>query len=103
MGNWRRFVSTQFETLIWLVYDAQEGDVLIILCCLLQSDLAARLSRRVPRPPAEFERAMALTERRYHAAGYCPEMPAVEDLEPGTYYLESVDAKRRRHYTRKMP
>ena len=59
-----------------------------------------RLVRRSLRPPAEFERAVALAEQRYGAAGYRPEQP-VEELAPGTFYLEEVDEKYRRRYARK--
>jgi hydroxymethylglutaryl-CoA synthase len=69
-------------------------------CFVLQSDLATRLARRSLHPPAEFERAVALAARRYGAAGYRPEQP-VEELAPGTFYLEEVDEKYRRRYTRK--
>ena len=62
------------------------------------SDLAMRLARRVPAKPEEFERAMTLNEVRYGTTSYCPKMPAVADLEPGTYYLSEVDSKYRRKY-----
>jgi len=38
---------------------------------------------------------------RYCGGNYKPEMPAVEELEPGTVYLEQVDARYRRIYNRK--
>lgn len=66
------------------------------------SDLAMRLARRVPSSPLEFEEAMALAEARYGKADYSPKLPAVEDLETGTYYLDAVDSKYRRRYCRKI-
>lgn len=66
----------------------------------VQSDLAMRLARRVPKSPAEFEQAMQLAEQRYCAGNYRPEMPAVAELEPGTYHLVEVDARYRRVYAR---
>ena len=55
-------------------------------------------SHGVPAKPEEFERAMTLNEVRYGTTSYCPEMPAVADLEPGTYYLSEVDSKYRSKY-----
>ena len=66
------------------------------------SDLAMRLARRAPKRPEEFEEAMALGEARYCTASYSPDVPAIEDLETGTYYLDAVDAKYRRRYCRKV-
>lgn len=39
--------------------------------------------------------------RSWGAGNYKPEMPSVDDLEPGTYYLVEVDARYRRAYARK--
>lgn len=66
-----------------------------------QSDLAMRLARRVPKSPEDFEQALQLAEQRYCAGNYKPEMPAVEELEPGAFYLVEVDARYRRAYARK--
>ena len=66
------------------------------------SDLAVRLAGRVRKSPIEFEKALQLLESRFHQGSYTPEMPAVEDLNLGTYYLEEVDAKYRRRYCRKV-
>jgi hydroxymethylglutaryl-CoA synthase len=68
----------------------------------MQSDLAVRLAARAVRPPADFERAMAAAERRHGAAPYRPQQP-VEELRPGTYYLEEVDERWRRIYARRPP
>lgn len=65
------------------------------------SDLAMRLARRVPKSPEDFEQALQLAEQRYCAGNYKPEMPAVEELEPGAFYLVEVDARYRRAYARK--
>ncbi|PSC76306.1 hydroxymethylglutaryl-synthase [Micractinium conductrix] len=67
------------------------------------SDLAMRLARRVPKSPEDFEQAMQLAEQRYCAGNYKPEMPSLEELEPGTFYLVEVDARYRRAYARKPP
>lgn len=66
-----------------------------------KSDLALRLARRVPKDPEDFEQAMQLAEQRYCAGNYLPEMPALEDLEPGAYHLVEVDARYRRTYARR--
>ncbi len=75
---------------------------LIVSSCLLpvQSDLAMRLARRLPRPAEEFEQAVQLAEARYCAGGYRTEIPSLEDMIPGTYYLEEVDFRYRRIYKR---
>lgn len=66
-----------------------------------QSDLDMRLARRIAQPAQVFERAAQLAEQRYGTAGYKPEQPALEELEPGTYYLVRVDDRHRRQYARK--
>ena len=66
------------------------------------SDVAMRLARRVPKSPVDFEEALNLLESRFSQSSYKPEMPAVEDLDVGTYYLDEVDSKFRRRYCRKV-
>jgi hydroxymethylglutaryl-CoA synthase len=66
------------------------------------SDVAMRLARRAIRTPVEFEEALNLLEARFTQGSYKPELPAVEDLDVGTYYLDEVDAKYRRRYCRKI-
>lgn len=66
------------------------------------SDLSMRLARRMPKRAEEFEEAMSLGEARFGSASYRPEMPSIEDLETGTYYLDEVDSKYRRKYCRKV-
>lgn len=61
-----------------------------------------RLARRAPLSPADFEQAMAVTQSRYCKAGYRPESPPIEDMDPGTYYLSEVDSRYRRRYTRNV-
>lgn len=66
------------------------------------SDLAMRLAKRLARSPADFEEALNLAEARYGRSDYKPELPPIEDLETGTYYLDGVDSKYRRRYCRKV-
>ncbi len=66
------------------------------------SDIAMRLARRDAKSPIDFEAALSLAESRFSQGGYTPEMPAVEELDVGTYYLDEVDAKYRRRYCRKV-
>lgn len=40
---------------------------------------------------------------RYCAGNFKPEMPSMDELEPGTFYLAEVDARYRRIYARKPP
>lgn len=61
--------------------------------------LVERLSMMSVVPPAEFVAALALREKNHNAANYTPE-GLVENIWPGTYYLDSVDAKYRRKYVR---
>ncbi|KAI3433351.1 hypothetical protein D9Q98_003169 [Chlorella vulgaris] len=65
------------------------------------SDLSMRLARRLPKSPADFEQAMRLAEQRWMAGNYKPEMPSLDDLEPGTFHLVEVDTRYRRIYARK--
>ena len=59
-----------------------------------------RLARRLARPAEEFEQAVQLAEARYCAGGYRTEIPSLDDMIPGTYYLEEVDSRYRRIYKR---
>ncbi|KAL4431198.1 hypothetical protein ABPG75_006454 [Micractinium tetrahymenae] len=88
-------------TMLSLVGRAPESPRFSLARLQAASDLAMRLARRVPKPPEEFEQAMQLAEQRYCAGNYKPEMPPVEELEPGTFYLVEVDARYRRAYARK--
>jgi 3-hydroxy-3-methylglutaryl CoA synthase len=64
-----------------------------------QQDLARRLDARLRRSAAEFGAAMAALQAAHAAAPYAP-AASLADLEPGTVYLERVDASHRRHYAR---
>ena len=48
---------------------------------------------------AAFNAAMDLRASRYGKAGYSP-TGSVEDLFPGTFYLEAIDELHRRFYGR---
>jgi len=61
--------------------------------------LIERLSTMSVVPPEEFVAALALREKNHNAANYTPE-GLVENIWPGAYYLDSVDAKYRRKYVR---
>ncbi|XP_077549110.1 hydroxymethylglutaryl-CoA synthase [Haemaphysalis longicornis] len=63
------------------------------------ADLRARLAQRRKVEPQEFALIMKLREETHHQAPYSPVGP-LEDLFPGTWYLESVDSMHRRHYRR---
>lgn len=58
------------------------------------------LSQRLEVSPAEFDRRMKEREDSYGKAGFAPKED-VSILFPGTYYLNSVDEKFRRTYSRK--
>ena len=49
----------------------------------------------------KLEPAGPAAPRRYRAGNYKTELPALEDILPGTYYLVEVDARYRRIYQRK--
>lgn len=58
------------------------------------------LSQRLKITPEEFDRRMKEREESYGKAGFVPkEDPTI--LFPGTYYLNGVDDKFRRTYSRK--
>ena len=65
-------------------------------CPYLVKQVAAAAA---PRPHAPLSPAYC----RYCAGNYKPEMPSLEELEPGTFYLVEVDARYRRAYARKPP
>lgn len=60
----------------------------------------AVLSERLEVSPCEFDRRMKEREESYGKAGFVPKED-VSVLFPGTYYLNSVDEKFRRTYSRK--
>ncbi|KAL1915506.1 uncharacterized protein VTP21DRAFT_6630 [Calcarisporiella thermophila] len=61
--------------------------------------VAQRLNSRVPMSPETFTKLMALREETHNVKDYEP-AGSLDDLFPGTYYIEKVDAKYRRFYKR---
>ncbi|KAJ2776329.1 3-hydroxy-3-methylglutaryl coenzyme A synthase [Coemansia javaensis] len=61
--------------------------------------LASRLEKRIKVAPAKFEKIMELREHTHNAQEYQP-TGSVDDLLPGTYYLQNVDSMWRRSYAR---
>jgi hydroxymethylglutaryl-CoA synthase len=57
------------------------------------------LGRRVGLDPEEYTRRMGVREKDYERKGFVPKDP-VEELAPGTVYLDRVDEKWRRFYKR---
>ncbi|PIA16518.1 hydroxymethylglutaryl-CoA synthase [Coemansia reversa NRRL 1564] len=62
-------------------------------------DLAARLDKRIKVAPADFEKVMELREKTHNAQEYEP-TGNINELQPGTYYLQKIDSKWRRAYGR---
>ncbi|KIJ96082.1 hypothetical protein K443DRAFT_107808 [Laccaria amethystina LaAM-08-1] len=62
-------------------------------------NLLDRLSKMSVVPPQEFIKALELREKNHNAVDYTPE-GLIENIWPGAYYLDSVDAKYRRKYVR---
>jgi len=62
-------------------------------------DLVNRLAQMKVVPPEEFVQALHFREKNHNAASYTPE-GSVDNIWPGSYYLESVDSKYRRKYLR---
>ncbi|KAF8202500.1 hydroxymethylglutaryl-coenzyme A synthase N terminal-domain-containing protein [Pholiota molesta] len=62
-------------------------------------NLLPRLSQMKVVPCQEFVDALALREKNHNAVNYTPE-GSVDNIWPGSYYLDSVDAKYRRKYLR---
>jgi len=62
--------------------------------------ITKRLSQRNFVDPAEFTKLLGLREKHLLASKYVPDGPL--DLFPGSYYLDKVDEKHRRHYKRKL-
>ncbi|KAJ2822390.1 3-hydroxy-3-methylglutaryl coenzyme A synthase [Coemansia sp. 'formosensis'] len=61
--------------------------------------LRERLDARTKVSPVEFERAMELREKTHNAQEYEP-TGNVDELFPGTYYLQKIDSMWRRAYGR---
>ncbi|RDB23460.1 Hydroxymethylglutaryl-CoA synthase A [Hypsizygus marmoreus] len=62
-------------------------------------DLLNRLAKMNVVHPQEFVDALALREKNHNASSYTPE-GLVDNIWPGAYYLDSIDAKYRRKYLR---
>ncbi|KAG2042708.1 hydroxymethylglutaryl-coenzyme A synthase C terminal-domain-containing protein [Suillus americanus] len=62
-------------------------------------DLLARLASMKLVPCQEYVDALTLREKNHNAVNYTPE-GSIENIWPGTFYLESVDSKFRRKYAR---
>ncbi|PWA00751.1 hypothetical protein BB558_003180 [Smittium angustum] len=60
-------------------------------------DLINRLNDRICVSPPDFENIMSLRQKTHNAVSYSPTGP-IEELYPGTFYLESVDSMWRRKY-----
>lgn len=67
------------------------------------SDFNGRLNNRIKKSPEEYNECLQKREDKYTKnLSVNPEAP-IEELLPGTYYLEEVDDKWRRNYQRKTP
>ncbi|PPQ63098.1 hypothetical protein CVT24_005809 [Panaeolus cyanescens] len=62
-------------------------------------NLTQRLSEMTVAPPQEFVDALKLREKNHNAVSFTPE-GSVDNIWPGAYYLEHIDAKYRRKYVR---
>ncbi|KAF8705234.1 Hydroxymethylglutaryl-CoA synthase 2, partial [Rhizoctonia solani] len=62
-------------------------------------DLLARLKAMKVVPVEEYVSAMALREKNHNAVDYTPD-GSLDNLWPGSYYLEHIDSKYRRAYAR---
>jgi len=63
------------------------------------SDVASRLEQRHKVTPKQFVQTLSLREKAIDSAPYSP-VGDLEQLFPGTYYLQGVDDKHRREYGR---
>ncbi|EJD08545.1 hydroxymethylglutaryl-CoA synthase [Fomitiporia mediterranea MF3/22] len=62
-------------------------------------DLLNRLASMKVVPCQEYVDSLALREKNHNAGAYIPE-GSIENIWPGSYYLESIDSKYRRKYAR---
>lgn len=63
-------------------------------------DLVNRLASMKVVPCQEYVEAMELREKNHNAGQYTP-AGSLDDIWPGAYYLEEIDARYRRKYARK--
>jgi hypothetical protein len=68
-----------------------------------QLRLLERLDSRLRCSVADFDAAMASLRCAYNAAPHTPSYGSVEALEPGTVFLQGIDASFRRRYGRTPP
>jgi hydroxymethylglutaryl-CoA synthase len=67
------------------------------------SDFKGRLNNRIKKSPEAYDLCLQKREDKYTKnLSHIPEGP-IEELLPGTYYLEEIDDKWRRKYQRKPP
>jgi len=69
----------------------------LLTSCL--ADVKTRLEDRRKMSPADFVSTLAVREKAVHAAPYSP-VGATDTMFAGTWYLESIDEKHRRQYSR---
>jgi len=63
------------------------------------ADVKTRLESRSKMAPADFESTLLEREKAVHAAPYQP-VGSTQTMFPGTWFLDSIDDKHRRQYTR---
>lgn len=62
-------------------------------------DVSVQLKRRNKIAPASFVETLKLREETHHLCPYTPKGP-IDNLFPGTYYLDKIDNLFRREYKR---
>eukprot|EP00357_Protocruzia_adherens_P030628 CAMPEP_0115046288 /NCGR_PEP_ID=MMETSP0216-20121206/48662_1 /TAXON_ID=223996 /ORGANISM="Protocruzia adherens, Strain Boccale" /LENGTH=1286 /DNA_ID=CAMNT_0002429345 /DNA_START=2875 /DNA_END=6735 /DNA_ORIENTATION=+ len=65
-------------------------------------DLHRRLDARICQSPEEYSRRMANRQDRYHGNNFIT-TDSLEELAPGTFYLDRIDERWRRFYSRLHP
>jgi len=63
------------------------------------SDVKSRLESRQKTAPTDFTAVLEVREKAVHAAPYAPKAD-VDNMFPGTWFIESIDDKHRRQYAR---
>jgi hydroxymethylglutaryl-CoA synthase len=63
-------------------------------------DVPSRLAARCEVLPQDFVETLEIREKVYHANTYTP-ICSLQNLFPGSYYLENIDKMFRRTYLRK--
>ena len=67
---------------------------------LKNNTILTKLSQRIKLSPEEYSRRMQVREQDYQRKNFVPE-DNLNELRPGTIFLERVDDKWRRFYNRK--